>query len=180
MTDEEELQKAKFYRESVLKLEEVTTKAYERSMTKIQVMLGVLSTVIPISTGVGYYILSNTFSLPFFLLFVGSLISFILSIIRGVVLLNPKWFTYKDIKLLVERYIDTPLSFLIFKIATNLFDSNEKNVKVVNSLRSGLKHMVILTIIGLILLTIAFSVLGVQIYSNVVNPSNSTLPKLLY
>jgi hypothetical protein len=166
-TDDEELQKARFYHDSVLRLGEATTKAYERNMTKIQMMLGILSAIIPISTGVGYYILSNTFSLQFFFLFVSCLIFFILATIRGVVLLNPKWFTYKDIKLLVKRYADESLSFMIFKIATNLFDSNEKNVKVVNSLRSGLKQMSILIIVGLILLISAFFLLGIQIYYNI-------------
>jgi hypothetical protein len=162
MSDDEELQKAKFYHESVLKLVENTTKEYEGSITKIQVMLGIFSTIIPILAGLGYYILSHTFSFSFFVLFVASLVSFILATIRGVVLLNSTLFTYKDIKMLVERYVDESLSFLIFKIATNLFDSNEKNIAVIKSLSTGLKHMIVLTIVGLVLLTIAFSWLGIH------------------
>ena len=173
---DDELEKAKFYNASVLKLEEATTKAYEHSITKIQIMLGIVSAIIPISAGVGYYILSNTFSLFFFLLFVGSLVSFILATVRGVILLDTKWFEYKNLKLLVERYVKESLSFMIFRITTNLFDANDHNVGVVNSLRAGLKQMVILIIVGLILLTIAFSILGVQIYSNSINPTNSTIP----
>ena len=175
LSSDEELEKAKFYNASVLRLEEATTKAYEHIITKIQIMLGIVTAIIPISAGVGYYILSNTFSLPFFLLFVGSLISFIFATVRGVSLLNTKWFEYKNLKLLVERYVKESLSFMIFRITTNLFDSNQHNVGVVNSLRVGLKQMAILIIIGLMLLTIAFSILGVQIYSNIINPTNSTI-----
>ena len=175
LSSDEELEKAKFYNASVLRLEEATTKAYEHMLTKIQIMLGIVSAIIPITAGVGYYILSNTFSLFFFFLFVSSLSSFILATVRGVTLLDSKWFQYKDLKLLVERYVKESLSFMIFRITTNLFDANEHNVGVVNSLSKGLKQMVILTIVGLLFLTIAFSIMGVQLYSNNINPTNSTI-----
>jgi hypothetical protein len=52
----------------------------------------------PLSTGVGYYILSGMFSLPFFLLFLFSFGFFVVAFARGVLLLEPKWFLYVDVK----------------------------------------------------------------------------------
>jgi hypothetical protein len=177
LSSDEDLKKAKFFYELVRKAEETSTKANERNITKVQIMLSVLSTVIPISTGIGYYILSNTFSIPFFLLFVFSLVFFILATCRGVYLFDPRWFRYVDVKLLMERYEKEPLSFIIFKISSTLHDANEKNIKIINDSKAGLKHMVILTIVGLALLTVAFSVLGLQMYyrSMQTDPSASLL-----
>src|SRR5271157_3091756 len=164
MSSDEDLKKAQFFYELVRKAEETSTQANERNTTKVQIMLSVLSAVIPISTGIGYYILSNTFSVPFFLLFVSRLIFFIIATCRGVYLLESKWFRYVDVGLLMERYDKEPLSFIIYKIASTLHDANEKNIKIINASKTGLKQMVILTIAGLVMLTIAFSVLGLQMY----------------
>lgn len=166
MSSDEDLKKAEFFYELVRKAEETSTKANERNITKVQIMLSVLSTVIPISTGIGYYILSNTFSIPFFLLFVFSLIFFIIATCRGVYLLDSKWFRYVDVGLLMERYDKESLFFIIYKIASTLHDANEKNIKIINASKAGLKQMLILTIVGLALLTVAFSVLGLQMYYN--------------
>jgi cytochrome b561 len=164
MSSDEDLKKAEFFYELVTKAEETSTKANERNTTKVQIMLSVLSTVIPISTGIGYYILSNTFSIPFFLLFVFSLIFFIIATCRGVYLLESKWFRYVDVGLLMERYDKEPLSFIIYKIASTLHDANEKNIKTINASKTGLKQMVVLIIAGLVVLTVAFSILGLQMY----------------
>lgn len=144
-------------------LDEISTKAYERNKAKLDIMLGVLSTVIPLSTGVGYYILSSTFSFPYFLLFVLGLASFIVALARGIYLLEPKWFLYVDIKMLMERYDKKPLSFILFKVASTWDNTINKNIFVINSLRSGLRQMVILIVIGLILLLAAFASLGIQL-----------------
>ena len=164
MSSEEELEKAKFFYDSVAKLDETSTRAYERNKTKIDIMLGVLSTVIPISTGVGYYILSNTFSFPFFLLFVSCLVSFVSALARGVYLLEPKWFLYVDVKMLMKRYENEPLSFILFKVASTWDDTINKNISVINSLRSGLRQMVIFMLVGLSLLVLAFIALGIELY----------------
>jgi hypothetical protein len=161
---QDELEKAKFFYDSVAKLEEISTRAYERSKEKIHIILGVLSTVIPISTGVGYYILSSVFSLPFFILFVISLGSFVGALGRGVLLLEPKWFLYVNVKKLIQRYEKKPLSFILFKVSSTWNDTIEKNISVINSLRSGIKQMVILIIVGLTLLIIAFLAIGTELY----------------
>lgn len=163
-SEEKELEKARFFYDTVVKMDEISTEAYERNHAKIQMMLGVLSTIIPISTGVGYYILSNTFSIPFFLLFVCSLVSFIVALAKGILLLEPKWFLCVDVRMLMERYDKEPLSFIIFKIASTWDDTVSKNIKVINSLRSGLSGMIKWTLAGLFLLTLAFIALGIGLF----------------
>jgi len=81
-------------------------------------------------------------------------------------LLDSKWFRYVDVGLLMERYDKESLFFIIYKIASTLHDANEKNIKIINASKAGLKQMLILTIVGLALLTVAFSVLGLQMYYN--------------
>jgi len=161
---QDELKKAKFFYDSVAKLDEISMRAYERSKEKIHIILGVLSTVIPLSTGVGYYILKDMFSFPFFVLFVLSLGSFVVALSRGVLLLEPKWFLYVDVKMLIQRYERKPLSYIIYKVASTWDDTIEKNISVINSLRSGIRQMVIMIIVGLLLLIFAFLVLGVQLH----------------
>jgi hypothetical protein len=159
-----ELEKAEFFYDSVSKLDEISTRAYERNKDKIHIILGVLSTVIPLSTGVGYYILSSMFSLPFFLIFLLSLAFFVVALARGVLLLEPKWFLYVDVKMLIQRYEKKPLSFIRYKVSSTWMDTINKNISVINSLRSGIKQMVILIVIGLVLLIIAFLIIGIELY----------------
>jgi len=161
---QDELEKAKFFYSSIAKLDEISTRAYERNKEKIHIILGVLSTVIPLSTGVGYYILSSVFSFPFFILFLLSLGSFVVALARGVLLLEPRWFLYVNVKKLIQRYEKKPLSFILFKVSSTWNDTIEKNISVINSLRSGMKQMVILIIVGLTLLIIAFLTLGIELY----------------
>lgn len=59
--DNDELKKAKFYYEAVLKIDEHAQKSYERVNTKINIYITVLSTLIPILTGVGYIAFSSTY-----------------------------------------------------------------------------------------------------------------------
>lgn len=160
---QDELEKARFFYDSVAKLDEISTRAYERNKEKIHIILGVLSTVIPLSTGVGYYILSNVFSFPFFVLFLLSLSFFVGALARGVLLLEPKWFLYVDVKMLIQRYEKKPLSFILFKIASTWDDTIEKNISVINSLRSGIRQMVKFILVGLTLLVIAFLTLGIEL-----------------
>lgn len=160
----DELETAKFFYASVTKLDEISTRAYERNKEKIHIIMGVLSTVIPLSTGVGYYILSSMFTLPFFILFLITLSSLVGALARGVLLLEPKWFLYVDVKMLIQRYEKKPLSFILSKVASTWDDTIEKNISVINSLRSGIRQMVILIFVGLVLLIIAFLALGIEMY----------------
>jgi len=164
MPSKEEMEKARFFYDCVAKSDDITTKSYERINAKIHTILGVLSTVIPISIGVGYYILSDSFSLLFFFLFIALLASFTIALGKCIHLLDPKWFLYVDVRMLMERYDDKPLSFTVFKIASTWDDVINKNVQVTNSLRSGLRQVVFSILIGLCFLILAFIALEVQFY----------------
>jgi len=102
------------------------------------------------------------FPWPFFTLFFLSLGSFVIALGRGVLLLEPQWFLYVDVKMLIQRYEKKPLSFILFKVASTWDDAIEKNISVINSLRSGIRHMVILILVGLTLIIIAFLTLGIE------------------
>jgi hypothetical protein len=112
-----ELKKAQFYYDAVVKADEISMRSYERTNAKISLFIGVLSTVIPILTGLGYLVLSNTIAVPFFIFYVISLSFFIIALGECVHLLAPKYFDCADFGKLVVRYDKKPLNFIIFKIA---------------------------------------------------------------
>jgi len=159
-----ELKKARFYYDAVVKADEISTRSYERTNAKINLFIGVLSTVIPILSGLGYLVLSNIIAVPFFIFYIISLTFFVVALAQCVHLLSPKYFDCVDFGKLVVRYDKEPLDFIIFKIAHTWEEVVKKNVKRINSLRSGLWRTVRLIIVGLIALVLSFSLLGTDYY----------------
>jgi len=159
-----ELKKAQFFYDTIVKADEISTRSYERTNTKISLFIGVLSTVIPILTGLGYLVLSNAIAVPFFIFYVISLSFFVAALAECVHLLSPKYFECVDFGKLMIRYDKKPLEFIIFKIAHSWEDVVKDNVKRINSLRSGLWLTVRLIIVGLVALVFSFSLLGIDYY----------------
>jgi hypothetical protein len=159
-----ELKKAQFYYDAVVKADEISTRSYERTNTKISLFIGVLSTVIPILTGLGYLVLSNTIAVPFFIFYVISLTFFVVALADCVHLLSPRYFYCVDFGKLMIRYDKKSLDFIIFKIAHTWEDVVKDNVKRINSLRSGLWLTVRLIIVGLVALVFSFTLLGTDYY----------------
>jgi hypothetical protein len=162
--ENDELKKARFYFDAVVKADEISTKSYERTNTKISLFIGVLSTVIPILTGLGYVVLSNTIAVPFFLFYAISLVLFVVALVECVHLLAPKYLGCPDFGGLMAEYDKKPLDFIIFKIATSWEDVVKDNVRRINTLFSGLQRVVQLTISGLVALAFSFSLLGIDYY----------------
>ncbi len=92
------------------------------------------------------------------------MVSFTIALGKCIHLLDPKSFLYVDVRMLMERYDDKPLSFTVFKIASAWADAIDKNVQVTNSLCSGFRQVVFSILIGLCFLILAFIALGVQFY----------------
>lgn len=162
--DNEELKKAKFYYDTVLKLDAISAKSYERTNSKINILIGVLSTVIPILTGVGYVVLSNTLAVSFFIVYLISLSTLVWALAKCVHLLAPTWLYALDVGEIMKKYDKKPLSYIIFKVTSTWEDTVKKNFGKINSLASDLEGIVRLTIIGLGLLVVSFLLLGVEFY----------------
>jgi preprotein translocase subunit SecG len=174
-----ELKKAQFYYDAVVKADEISTRSYERTNTKISLFIGVLSAVIPILTGVGYVVLSNMIAVPFFLFFVVSLILFVIALAECVHLLGPKYFDCVDFGEFMIEYDKKPLDFIIFKIAHSWEDVVKGNVKRMNTLFSGLQRVVRLIIVGLVALTFSFTLLGIDYYAIDILSNNEPYKDLL-
>lgn len=159
-----ELEKAKFYYNAVAEFNKASTKSYERNNAKINVFIGVLSTVIPILTGVGYLTLSNMQTLSFFVFYVISLSVLVIALAKCVHLLAPKWFSCIETGEIMKDYDMEKPSFIIYKVAANWEDCIKENIEKVNTLYSGLKLVVRLIIIGLIGLILAFFSLGIEYF----------------
>ena len=61
----EEYKKAKFYYESIDKFDKVVRNSYKRLNSKVDIFIGILTTVIPILTGIGAIIVTNVVSYLF-------------------------------------------------------------------------------------------------------------------
>jgi hypothetical protein len=162
--DNEELKKAKFYYEAVLKLEELSQKSYERTNTKINIFIGVLSTIIPILTGIGYVVLSNAFAASFFIFYVISLSILVGALAKCVHLLGPKWFACIDIGHFMKKYRKESSDYVISKVASKWEAIIQRNFGKISLFSSGLQQIVRLTIVGLIALVFAFVQLGIEFY----------------
>jgi hypothetical protein len=175
--DNGELKKAKFYYDAVLKLEELSQKSYERTNTKINIFIGVLSTVIPILTGIGYVVLSNTLAMSFFAFYVISLSVLVGALAKCVQLLSPQWFLCIDINYFMKSYRKKPLDYIISKIASKWESIIQKNFEKINLFFSGLQQIVRLIIVGLTALVFAFIQLGIEYYliPNLAKPPYSTI-----
>jgi hypothetical protein len=177
---DEELQKAKFYYDSVLKLEELSQKSYERINTKINIFIGVLSTAIPILTGIGYVVLSNSIALSFFVFYLISLCVFVWALAKCVQLLSPTWFNCIDIGAFMKEYDKKPLSFIIFKVSSKWESITRRNFERIGSFAIGLQQIVRLIIIGLTSLIFALIQLATQYYLIDFLTQNEQLTKIMF
>jgi len=160
--DEDRLAKARFFFEFVSKTDDTTTQAHERLNKKVYQILTILSAIFPLVFGLGYYILDKNAVWYFFLPFLVGLIFFVLALIQGFLLLLRRgdWFKYVDPLMIIERFKDKDLPYLINKYSATWSDTINHNIRVINSHEFGLRNMLFLIIFGLISLIVAFSVLG--------------------
>jgi hypothetical protein len=128
------------------------------------VFIGVLSTAIPILTGVGYLTLTSMSTISFFVFYAISLSILVIALAKCVHLLAPKWFSCVDVGEILRKNDGETVSFNIFQVAATWEDCIKDNIRQVNALYSGLKLTVRLTIIGLIGLILAFLSLGTEYY----------------
>ncbi len=160
----DDVKKARFFYQAVVKADEISTRSYERTNSKISVFITVLSAVIPLLTGLGYIILSNTLSIPFFIFYVLSLIFFIIALAKCVHLSAPRYFLCVDFGDLIRKYENESLEYVIYKFGHTLEYTVKENIKKILSFRSGLQRIVQFIIVGLIALVFSFILLGINYY----------------
>jgi len=160
---DEELKKAQFFFDFVVKADHITAQSNERVLKKIHGVLTLASTMIPIVFGLGYFVLTQTREWIIFFPIFGSLVVFLLAIARGILLLKPKQFFYVNVLDLINKYKDNPLPFIINKSAVTWADIVNHNHDVINSREKGIKQMLILIALGFIVLAVTFLGLGISI-----------------
>jgi hypothetical protein len=161
--EEEELKKAQFFFELVLKSDEVLQKANERLNEKVKGFMTISATLVPIVVGVGYYILKQTSMHWVFIPFLLSLASFVGSIIIGIVVQRPTGFRFLNPKKFMEKFREKSLVYVINKSASTSSDIVQKNKKVINSKEFWLDAMLSLICLGLTILAVTFLLLGLAI-----------------
>lgn len=159
---DEELKKAQFFFDFVVKADNITAQSNERVLKKIHGVLTLASTMIPIVFGLGYFVLSQTKEWTVFLPIFVSLLIFLVAIARGILLLRPKQFYYVNVLDLINKYKDESLPYILNKSAVTWADIINHNHDVVNSREKGINQMLILIALGFIVLAIAFLGLGIS------------------
>jgi len=162
--ENDEVKKAKFYYETVVKADEISTRSYERINSKISLFIGVLSAVIPLLTGLGYLVLSSSIVVPFFIFYVICLVFLIFALATCVHLLSPKYFICVDFGDFMVSYDEESLDFIIFKISHTWEYAIKENINRILALGSALQRTVRLMIIGLLALIFSFTLLGIDFY----------------
>ena len=163
---DEELKKAQFFFDFVAKVDHIAEKSNERLSKKIHGTLTVVSGMIPLVFGFGYFILAQTKEWVVFIPLFLSIIMFLLALVRGILLLKPKWFLYVDVLEIINKYKDEPLTYIINKSAVTWADTVNHNISVVNSREKGLSQILILVALGLIVLAVTFLTLGISMLNS--------------
>ena len=162
--ENDEVKKARFYYETVVKADEISTRSYERTNSKISLFIGVLSTVIPLLTGLGYVVLSKAIVVPFFIFYAICLVFLVWALGTCVHLLAPKYFICVDFGDFMVSYDKESLDFIIFKISHTWEYAIKENIKRILALGSALQRTVRLIMIGLLALVFSFILLGIHYY----------------
>ena len=153
---EDEIRKAQFFFDFVAKADYVTEQSNEHVLKKINGVLTLASTLVPVVVGLGYFVLSQTKQLVTVIPIFISLILFLLAIARGIILLKPKQLFDIDVLKLIQKYKDETLSYIINISAVSWADMVNDNQELINSQEAGVNQMFILIVSGLILLAVAF------------------------
>jgi len=158
---DEELKKAQFFFDFVVKADNITAQSNERVLRKIHGVLTLASALIPVVFGLGYFVLTQTKEWIVFSPIFVSLVMFLVAIARGILLLRPQHFFYVNVLDLINKYKDEPLSVIINKSAVTWADIINDNQDAINSREKGINQMLILIALGFIVLAIAFLGIGI-------------------
>jgi hypothetical protein len=159
---DEELKKAQFFFDLVVKSDHIAEQSNEHVLKKIYGVLTLASGLIPLVFGLGYFVLTQTKEqVIFFPIFV-SLVIFLLAMARGILLLKPKWFLYVDVLDAINKYKGESLPYIINKSAVTWADTINHNHSVINSREKGISQMLILITLGFIVLVVTFLALGIS------------------
>ena len=159
----EELEKAKFFFQLALESEQVIQQAYERLNTKIRHFFAVTSTLIPIVTGLGYFIVRETKVYLVFIPILLSLVFLLGAIGRGILLQKPTHILFVNPMKMINSHRKKSVKYIIEKSASTWSDTVAHNRNVINSKENGLTQMLIFIGAGLIMLAIAFLTLGITL-----------------
>jgi hypothetical protein len=152
-----ELIKAQFYYEAIQKLEDRSQLSYDRANSKVNILISIISTIIPIVAGIGYVVLSTIISLGFFIFYITTLVLLVTSLVKCVNLLGPKWFTCIDMEHFMRKYDNKDLSYLIFKVSSKWEKIAKENLRRIAELSIKMQQIVELLIFSLISFVIAFA-----------------------
>jgi len=170
--ENDEVKKARFYYETVVKADEISTRSYERTNSKISLFIGVLSAVIPLLTGLGYVVLSKSIVVPFFIFYVLCLVFLVWALATCVHLLAPKYFICVDFGEFMVDYEEESLDYIMFRISHTWEYAIKENIKRILALGTALQRTVRLIMIGLLALVFSFILLGIHYYlSNILKDS---------
>jgi hypothetical protein len=158
---DEDLEKAKFFYELALKSGEYIQRANERLTDKVRWFTASASTLIPLTLGVGYYILQQPANYWIFPVFSLSLVSLVSATILGMIVQRPTNSWVFDAQTFLTKFNKKNQTFIVNKSAATMSDISALNLKTINSKENYLYCMIALICFALFLLIITFLALGI-------------------
>jgi len=172
-SNDDKLEKAKFFLNIAQSSDSTLRESYKSLMDKARTTIAIDSTLVPIVTGLGYYILSNErYSWIFWFILV-SLSLFFIAFIIGIWLYRPIESFYVNPKVIVQSYRKNSLWYITAKTAATWMDIVIQKSKVIESKEKWLKIMLFFIGIGLFILMLAFIAFGINFFYPNVFSSNS-------
>lgn len=159
----EKLEKAYLYLALSMNSSKIVQDASERLGQKIKGIFATAATLVPIIAGLGYFTLREGYTNEIFFFIMSSLICLFIAIAVGFWLHGPGDFRYMDASVIFKKHKDKSLTFLINKSASTLADITVHNSSVLNSKEKWVKFMLVFIFLGLLLVVIAFVILGMTI-----------------
>jgi hypothetical protein len=127
-------------------------------------MLTLVSALIPVVAGLGYFIAKETQAYWILYFIFVSMIAFILAFAIGIRLFaGGSEYLYFDPEVVVTKYKEKSLRFYTNKLASTLCDISNKNADVVNAKLKNINLMNKCMIIGLIIFGLSFLCLAISL-----------------
>lgn len=163
-SEQEEIEKARFSFDVVVKSDETIQKANERINDKIKGFMSIAATLVPIIVGVGYFILKQTsgsWTLILFVFFFLSLGTLIAAIGVGIYIQRPLKYRVFNPYIMMKKYHEKNQRFITNKYAITWAHTVHRNLKKIESKEYYIRLMLILIFCSLALLVITFFLMGI-------------------
>ena len=156
MSEDEDLKKAQFFFNYTEKIDSLVQKAHDKLYDKIKDMTTIVTALIPVLFGFGYFCLNNEHFIRLLIPIGITLICLGFAVIQGFYILWFNQYTYNEPFELIQKYHDQDLTFITLKTSVSWADVINENIEYHNDRAKKYKWMLVTIGLGLINLIFVF------------------------